>query len=331
VLRIGGFQHNSRVILAPMSGIADRPFRQVSRQLGTYWSISEMVTSRQDLWDKGKSVKRLPDFYEEEPRWVQILGTDAGQMAEAATRCVELGAQIIDINMGCPARKVCRRLSGSALMRDETLVAEILAAVVTAVDVPVTLKMRLGWSKNEMNAVNIARMAEDLGVQLLTIHGRTRACGFSGSVDYDAIAEVKSRVSIPVVANGDITHPEQARQLMNKYKFDGVMIGRAARGKPWLPAEISSAIGDPVLYKKYSDISLFSVLTTHLVLIYEFYGKIMGVRMARKHFGWYLQNVANSKDMVREFNRLASCNEQQEYIKKIISENKMTRYQCEVA
>jgi len=317
VLKIGSFQHPSRVIVAPMAGVTDRPFRQVCRAQGAHWMIAEMVTSNTSLWSSDKSRARLPDINEAGPRWVQILGTEPEEMAEAARANVDFGAQIIDINMGCPAKKVCRKLAGSALMRDERLVSDILSAVVSAVNVPVTLKMRLGWSKDTMNAVTIAKIAEDAGIQLLSVHGRTRECRFKGPVDYEEIGRVKSSVNIPVIANGDIVCPDQVVSLVRTFGFDGVMIGRGILGKPWLVEKINGALAGENKGLIMSVAQWKELLTTHLMLLNEFYGGNRSVRIARKHIGWYLGHVANGIDMAREFNRLSDSLQQKDYIKKI--------------
>ena len=231
MLSIGPYSSTSRVIVAPMAGVTDKPFRDLCHRLGSFWSVSEMVTSNQQLWETSKSRHRLDHTGETGVSWVQLAGSDPDQIAQAALINVELGAQIIDINMGCPAKKVCNKAAGSALLRDEKLVADILAAVVDSVEVPVTLKIRLGWSPDEINAQSIAAIAESEGISLLTVHGRTRACKFSGSVDYDAIAAVKASVSMPVVANGDILTPYQAKKVIDQTGCDAVMIGRAAPGE----------------------------------------------------------------------------------------------------
>lgn len=306
MLKLGPFQHESRVIVAPMAGVTDLPFRHLCRSLGAYWLVSEMITSRNELWASSKSLGRLPDQSEPEPRWSQIVGARPDDMARAASMNVEMGAQIIDINMGCPAKKVCRKLAGSALLKDEKLVADILKAVVSAVDVPVTLKMRRGWSPEHTNAVTIAKIAEDAGIQLLTVHGRTRACRFSGQVDYQAIGEVKNAVSIPVIANGDITSAEQARLLIDEFGFDGVMLGRVIQGRPWLVAQIDTHLAMKPVPRSPSCEELTRLLTRHLLLLSEFYGENRGIRIARKHIGWYLGRVETGRQLSRQFNQLNS-------------------------
>ncbi|MCB1691342.1 MAG: tRNA dihydrouridine synthase DusB [Pseudomonadales bacterium] len=309
MLTIGTLSHPSRVIVAPMAGVTDQPFRNVCRHFGAFWVVSEMITSDTRLWHTRKSQGRLCYHDEVDPRWVQIAGGEPAMLADAARQCAELGAQVIDINMGCPAKKVCNRAAGSALMRDEALVAHILAAVVRAVDVPVTLKMRLGWSRTSRNAVDIARIAEDTGISLVTVHGRTRACKFEGEADYDGIAEVKAAVSIPVVANGDIDSPRKAGEVLRHTGCDAVMVGRAAQGRPWLPAAIDYYLntGD---FKKNPDASeIKAMLVTHIIHLSQFYGEVMGVRIARKHVGWYLQSV-EAPSFRKWFNTLQTTGEQ---------------------
>jgi len=295
MLTIGPFEHQSRVIVAPMAGVTDQPFRNMCRRYGAHWLVSEMLTSDTSLWKTPKSANRLRFQGEKGPRWVQIAGAEPAMMADAAGFNEARGADIIDINMGCPAKKVCRKAAGSALMKDVALVQKILSAIVSAVSVPVTLKIRLGWSEDEQNAVEIAKLAEEEGIQLITVHGRTRAARFSGVVDYDAISRVVDAVDIPVVANGDIDAPEKARSVLESTGAAAVMIGRGAQGKPWLPAQI-----DQYLHlgrvKKNPDLGeIKSVLATHITELSEFYGEGMGVRIARKHVGWYL-NACFSTD-----------------------------------
>lgn len=314
MLKLGPFKHESRVIVAPMAGVTDLPFRNICRSLGAYWMVSEMVTSQRELWASPKSLDRLPHESEGEPRWVQIVGADPVAMAEAAKMNVDMGACIIDINMGCPAKKVCRKLAGSALLRDEKLVTNILTTVVGAVDVPVTLKMRLGWSPDEVNATNIAHIAEDVGVQLLTVHGRTRACRFSGTVNYEAVGEVKDSVTIPVIVNGDITSAKQAKSLVENYGFDGVMIGRAVQGRPWLAAQISACLSGTDQPTEPGPEELIELLTIHLRSLSKFYGENRGVRIARKHLGWYLKNLPGGHQLIREFCQLNCLDTQIAYV-----------------
>jgi tRNA-dihydrouridine synthase B len=309
MLSIGPYSHSSRVIVAPMAGVTDQPFRNLCRQFGANWLVSEMVTSDIRLWRSRKSQHRLRFHDEKEPRWIQIAGADPAMMAQAAAENVAKGAQIIDINMGCPAKKVCNKLAGSSLLRDEKLVAKILETVVSAVQVPVTLKMRLGWSRDQVNAVNIAKIAEQSGIQLLSVHGRTRADRFAGCVDYDAIGLVKQSVSIPVVGNGDITSAEFAQTLLQKYDLDGVMLGRSVQGRPWFAAEVDAYLNGRE-YRVPNRTEIIDLLCGHLVALSDFYGEITGVRVARKHVGWYLAYLCESNETRACFNQLNSLDSQ---------------------
>ncbi|HIG40096.1 MAG TPA: tRNA dihydrouridine synthase DusB [Gammaproteobacteria bacterium] len=301
-----------------MAGVTDQPFRNLCRSQGAYWVVSEMVTSDHRLWDTVKSSHRLRFQTESEPRWIQIAGGDPRILAEAARLNVERGAQIIDINMGCPAKKVCNKMAGSALMRDEQLVGRILESVVNAVDVPVTLKIRLGWSLQEKNAQVIARMAESTGVQLLTVHGRSRACRFTGQVDYEAIGEIVQSVSIPVIANGDIDSETKAADVLSQTGAAAVMVGRAAQGRPWLVAQIDHYLKTGKLKKSPGLCEVKTILISHIKNLAEFYGEVMGPRIARKHVGWYFRGISKdyaAKDYVessflREFNGLSHSQEQ---------------------
>jgi tRNA-dihydrouridine synthase B len=318
MLSIGPFIRSSKVIVAPMAGVSDQPFRNLCREFGAQWVVSEMVTSDSRLWKTRKSQQRLRFHDEVEPRWIQIAGAEPAQMANAAIQNVMLGAQIIDINMGCPAKKVCRRAAGSALLRDEVLVESILKSVVAAVDVPVTLKIRLGWSKEEINAGRIARIAEDCGVALLTVHGRTRECRFKGDVDYEAIADVKSSVTIPVIANGDIVSPEQARSVLDITKADGVMVGRAAQGRPWLPAMISEYLNTGLSPSEPTDQVVRNTLKKHIETLSVFHGEESGVRIARKHVGWYLE-AWSGRRQGSCFNKLDSLDAQLRFVDELFS------------
>ena len=287
---IGPYQLPNPVVLAPMAGVTDLPFRRLCRRLGAGLVVGEMVSGNPDLRNTRKSRQRLDHTGEPEPIAVQIVGGDPDVMAEAARFNVTTGAQIIDINMGCPAKKVCNKAAGSALMRDEGLVKEILEAVVSAVDVPVTLKMRTGWSPDMRNAVRIAQMAEHVGIRSLAVHGRTRACGYQPTVEYDTIRDVKAAVSIPVFANGDIDSPEKAAQVMQHTGADGVLIGRAAQGRPWIFRQISHYLATGEVLPDPSTDEVRDILLGHLDGLYQFYGEYLGVRIARKHVSWYLQN-----------------------------------------
>jgi tRNA-dihydrouridine synthase B len=277
-----------------MAGISDLPFRQLCRRMGAGMAVSEMLTSDSRLWHTRKSQQRLNHGGETEPRSVQIAGTDAAMMARAAQLSVECGAQIIDINMGCPAKKVCKKAAGAALMKDPKMVAEILTAVVASVDAPVTLKIRTGWSPQQRNGIEIARIAEDCGISALAIHGRTRACGFNGEAEYHTIAEIKSAVSIPVIANGDIDSPHKALQVIQQTGADAVMIGRAAQGRPWLCRQIDQFLATGHIVDAPDDNAIKHILLEHLQALYAFYGEFMGVRIARKHVGWYLKDQNHS-------------------------------------
>jgi len=317
MLKIGPHSHHSQVVVAPMAGVTDVPFRNLCRHLGSYWLVSEMVTSDQRLWHTNKSRTRLVHRDESGISWVQLAGADPELMADAARENVRLGADIIDINMGCPAKKVCNRAAGSALLRDEGLVAAILAAVVNAVEVPVTLKMRLGWSREEINAVAVAGIAEDNGISLLSVHGRTRACRFAGEVDYDAIGRVKASVSIPVLANGDIDSPGTAASVLERTGADGVMIGRAAQGRPWLPGQVDAYLRDGTQVRDPAAEEISDLLYRHVVELHDFYGWHQGIRIARKHVGWTLDWLAPGQGLKARFNRTDDACEQLSLIRKI--------------
>ena len=310
MLQIGPYSLDTQVALAPMAGVTDRPFRQLCRELGAGLVVSEMVTSDPNLWHTRKSSFRLNHQGESEPRSVQIAGGDPEMMALAAQLNAERGAQIIDINMGCPAKKVCNKAAGSALLKDEPLVESILEAVVNAVDIPVTLKIRTGWSPDNRNALTIAKMAEQAGIAALTIHGRTRADKYLGEAEYDTIRSVKEQINIPVIANGDITTPEKARFVLDYTGADAVMIGRAAQGTPWILREIDHYLrhGEKVAPPTLSEIQ--TILNRHLKALHEFYGELMGVRIARKHLNWYLQSVSDVTGFRKEFNQLDTADEQ---------------------
>jgi len=321
-LKIGPFTLDSQVVLAPMAGVTDQPFRLLCRRLGAGMVVAEMLTSDTTLWHTRKSQLRLIHQDEPEPRSVQIAGTEPDQMALAAQLCVERGAQIVDINMGCPAKKVCKKAAGSALLKDEVLVQSILQAVVNAVEVPVTLKIRTGWSPDQRNGTSIARIAEDCGIQALAVHGRTRACAYKGEVEYDTIARIKEAVSIPILANGDITTPEQASRVLQHTKADGIMIGRAAQGNPWLFREIQHYLDTGEALPKASYKEVATVILEHLRQLHRFYGEHMGVRIARKHLGWYVQHLPMGAQFKSRFNQLDLGSEQlasaQEYFAHLI-------------
>jgi tRNA-dihydrouridine synthase B len=288
-MRIGPYSLSPPAFLAPMAGVSDRPFRQLCRRLGAGLAVSEMVGADPRLWDSRKTRLRRDQAGEPAPRAVQILGADPRAMAEAARFNVGRGAQVIDINMGCPAKKVCGALAGAALLRDEALVGRILEAVVGAVSVPVTLKIRTGWDLDHRNGVTIARIAEQAGIQALTVHGRTRACGYRGPVDYASIREIKRTVSIPVIANGDIASPEQARGVLDCTGADAVMIGRGAQGRPWIFRDIAHFLATGERLPPPTPAEIGGWVAAHLGSLYDFYGETAGARIARKHLAWYSQ------------------------------------------
>jgi tRNA-dihydrouridine synthase B len=287
VIQIGPYRLTGRALLAPMAGVTDLPFRRLCRRMGAALAAGEMISANPLLWDTRESRRRRDHSGEPEPRVVQIAGGDPQTVADAARRNVEAGAQIIDINMGCPARKVCNKDAGSALLRDEALVADILHATVRAVDVPVTLKIRTGWNTATRNAVTIARIAEDAGIQALAVHGRTRACRFEGSAEYETVAAVKQSVRIAVIANGDIDSPAKALHVLRQTGADGVMIGRAAQGRPWIFREIEAMLAGNAQPLPPTAREVRDIMLAHLRDLYEFYGPEPGARIARKHIGWY--------------------------------------------
>ncbi len=298
-----------------MAGVTDRPFRQLCRRLGAGMAVSEMVSSNSTLRGNPKTLRRLDHTGEAGPVSVQILGAEPLSMAQAACLNVDRGAQIIDINMGCPAPKVCRQLAGSALLRDTGLVRRILDAVVRAVDVPVTLKIRTGWDPQLRNGVEIARIAEQCGIQALAVHGRTRACGFSGEAEYATIRAIKRAVSIPVIANGDIRTPEKARQVLEFTGADGIMIGRAAQGRPWIFREIDHYLRTGVKLPAPSPHWIKVLLLEHLEDLVGFYGEYQGVRIARRHIGWYSRTHPGGTVFRRRINLSNSPEQQQSLIR----------------
>ncbi|MEK9712316.1 MAG: tRNA dihydrouridine synthase DusB [Thalassolituus sp.] len=300
---IGPYTLPNPVVLAPMAGVTDRPFRQLCRELGAGLVVGEMVSGNPDLRNTRKSKLRLNHTGEPEPIAVQIVGGDPLVMAESARFNVENGAQIIDINMGCPAKKVCNKAAGSALLRDEVLVKDILQAVVEAVDVPVSLKIRTGWAPDERNAVTIANIAEQAGIVSLAVHGRTRACGYANTVEYDTIRSVKQAVSIPVFANGDITSAIKAKEVMDYTGADGVLVGRAAQGRPWIFREIVHYLNTGTELPEAPLEEIEAILVRHLNGLYEFYGEYLGLRIARKHVSWYLQSQPGNS-FRKQFNQL---------------------------
>jgi tRNA-dihydrouridine synthase B len=309
-MQIGPYTIAPRVILAPMAGVTDKPFRQLCKRLGAGLAVSEMTISDPRLWQTRKSLHRMDHDGEPAPVSVQIAGTEPKLLADAARYNVDHGAQIIDINMGCPAKKVCNAWAGSALMRDEALVARILEAVVRAVDVPVTLKIRTGWAAGQRNAPTIARIAEASGIAALTVHGRTRDQQYTGVAEHDTVAEIKALLTIPVIANGDIDSPEKARAVLDTTRCDAVMIGRAAQGRPWIFREIAHflATGDTLPPPSLCDIR--DILLGHLDHLHAFYGEQQGVRIARKHLGWYAKDRPENSTFRAVVNRAESADAQ---------------------
>ena len=309
-LKIGPYALPSPFVLAPMAGVTDRPFRALCRRFGAGMTTSEMTTADTRLWQTPKSRHRLDLDLDAEPVAVQIAGSDPGQMADAARACVDRGAQIIDINMGCPAKKVCRRLAGSALLQDESLVAAILTAVVAAVDVPVTLKTRTGWDPEHRNGVTIARIAEDAGIAALAIHGRTRACRYRGDAEYATIARIKQAVGIPVLANGDITSVEKSLEVLELTGADGLMIGRGAQGRPWIFRELDFGLSSDAPKPPVENHELRAIMLGHLNELHRFYGEKTGVRVARKHLTWYCEKLADADEFRHRVVRVDSASEQ---------------------
>ena len=299
-LKIGSVTLANRLIAAPMAGVTDRPFRQLCRELGAGLAVSEMLTADKRLWETRKSRLRMDHSGEPGPIAVQIAGGDPQMLAEAALINQGHGAELIDINMGCPAKKVCRKAAGSALLADENLVARILETVVAAVSIPVTLKIRTGTDPRHRNGLRIARIAEDSGIQMLTVHGRTRAEHYRGCAEYDTIAEIKRSVSIPVIANGDIDSGKKAALVLEKTGADGLMVARASQGNPWIFRQIRIFIKDGITEKPPSEREVHRVLVDHLRQLHAFYGEYQGVRVARKHIGWYLKTQSGSTPLRRQ-------------------------------
>ncbi len=309
-MKIGSHSLRNNLVLAPMAGVTDKPFRQLCRESGAGLAVSEMITSDPTLYNSNKTRQRLDHSGEGAPVVVQIAGAVPNMMADAARFNVDNGADIIDINMACPAKKVCNAMAGAALMQDEALVLKILEAVVKAVNIPVTLKLRSGWDEDNRNAPAIAILAEQCGIQALTVHGRTRACGFTRAAEHDTTRYIKSLLSIPVIANGDIKGPGDALRVLQYTGADAVMIGRAARGNPWIFREISHFLEHGNLLAPPGDAEVCRVLTGHLQSLYEFYGENPGVRIARKHIAWYCRMREDSKPMLVQVNKAQSSSEQ---------------------
>ena len=312
-MNIGPYVLANNLFVAPMAGVTDRPFRMLCKKLGAGYAVSEMVTSRRDLWDTLKTSRRANHDGEAEPIAVQIAGTDAQMMADAAAYNIDRGAQIIDINMGCPAKKVCNKWAGSALMQDEKLALEIVSSVVAACaprNVPVTLKMRTGWAATHKNAVTIARAAESAGVQMVTVHGRTREQGYKGLAEYDTVAEVKAALRIPVVANGDIDSAEKARDVLAYTGADAVMIGRAAQGRPWIFREVAHFLATRTHLAPPLVVEVKRLLIDHLQDHYTLYGEFTGVRSARKHIAWYVKSLPGGEAFRGRMNLLVDPQQQ---------------------
>jgi tRNA-dihydrouridine synthase B len=309
-MRIGSYLIDPAVVLAPMAGVTDKPFRLLCKRLGAGLAVSEMTNADPRVWHTRKSLQRMDHDGEPEPVSVQIAGYDPAMLAEAARFNVANGAQIIDINMGCPAKKVCNVWSGSALLQDEPLVARIVKAVVDAVDVPVTLKIRTGWNRDNRNALNIARIAEDCGIAALAVHGRTRADKYEGNAEYDTITAVKAAVRIPVLANGDVDTPQQARHVLDVTGADALMIGRGAQGRPWIFREIVHFLATGELLPEPEPAEVAAILLGHLEQLYAFHGEQAGVRIARKHLGWYAKDRPENAAFRQVVNRAETATEQ---------------------
>ena len=309
-MQIGPYKLRNNLILAPMAGVTDRPFRQLCRSMGAGLAVSEMVSCNSALRGSKQTLRRMDHRGEAEPKSVQIAGADPQMMADAAQFNVDHGAQIIDINMGCPAKKVCNVLAGSALLKDEKLVGRILEAVVSSVEVPVTLKIRTGWDTENRNALAIAHIAEQSGIQALAIHGRTRQCAYRGDAEYETIAVVKQSVSIPVIANGDISSPHKARYVLERTGADAIMIGRAAQGRPWIFREIENYLNTGEILPKPDVEEIRSIMKNHMSNLYEFYGEFTGVRVARKHIAWYSKGQIGGGAFRQQINQSENSVEQ---------------------
>ncbi len=309
-MHIGSHFLKNRLIVAPMAGVTDRPFRQLCKKMGAGLAVSEMVSSNSLLWGSKKTERRANHEGEVSPISVQIAGADPLMLADAARYNAEKGAEIIDINMGCPAKKICNVMAGSALLQNEKLVGKILDAVVKSVEIPVTLKIRTGWDKQHKNALAIAHIAEDSGIQALAIHGRTRACAYTGFAEYDTIAAVKAEVKIPIIANGDITTPQKADQVLAYTKADAIMIGRAAQGRPWIFREIDQYLQHKRELPSPKVTEIHQILIDHLYDLYDFYGEYSGVRIARKHISWYTKGLVGSAGFRHRMNQLQTSQQQ---------------------
>ena len=331
-----GFQLRNNLFVAPMAGVTDRPFRQLCKKMGAGLAVSEMVTSNSLLYGSTKTLRRANHEGEVAPIAVQIAGADPKMMAEAAKHNVDNGAQIIDINMGCPAKKICNVMAGSALMQDEKLVGQILDAVVSAVpNTPVTLKFRTGWNLAKKNAPTVARIAESAGIRAVAIHGRTRCQQYTGEAEYDTIALVKTLIRIPVIANGDITTPEKARHVLDTSGADGIMIGRAAQGRPWLFREIEHYLKTGAKLPPASVVEIHAILRTHLEELHDFYGQETGFKVARKHISWYTRGLVGSAAFRKEMNTLPSIDQQMQavndFFRRLAEDDEHLKYEQEEA
>lgn len=309
-MRIGNYQLQNNVLLAPMAGVTDLPFRRLCTRLGAGMAVSEMLSSNPEVWDTDKSRARMVHNHEPGIRSVQIAGSDPELMARAAQHNVAEGAQIIDINMGCPAKKVNKKLAGSALLKEPSLVQEILSAVKAAVEVPVTLKIRTGWAPEHRNGVHIAEIAEAEGISALTVHGRTRACMYKGQAEFDTIRDIRQAIKIPLIANGDITSPEKAEYVLAYTGADAVMVGRGAQGNPWIFREIVHYLATGEHHVAPTRDEVTTVMREHVQELHKFYGDWRGVRIARKHIGWYVQGIGDPNNFRTTFNRLETVQEQ---------------------
>jgi len=318
VVAIGRHTLRNCVVLAPMAGVTDVPFRELAWSLGAGLVVAEMTSVNPQLWDTRTSRLRRETVVGVRPRVVQIAGADPAWIAAAARREADAGADVVDVNMGCPAKKVCNRAAGSALLRDEALVERILRSAVDAVDVPVTVKIRTGWSPDERNGVAIAKIAQDAGVASIAVHGRTRACRFVGDVEYDTIAAIKAAVAIPVFANGDIADAEQARRVLAYTHADGVLIGRAALGAPWLPGDIAEALATGRAQRIRGAAEILPIVARHLAHLHAFYGDEQGVRVARKHIKAYLQRLQLDVETIGRFNVLDRADEQRRFMDSLV-------------
>lgn len=315
VLKIGNYTLPNNLIVAPMAGVTDRPFRELCLRYGAGMAVSEMMSSNPKVWNTSKSLQRMVHKGESGIRSVQIAGADPQLMAQAAQVSVENGAQIIDINMGCPAKKVNKKLAGSALLQYPEIIKQILTAVVKAVDVPVTLKTRTGWDTDNKNCVEVAKMAEQCGIQALALHGRTKACMYNGDAEYDSIRAVKNAISIPVIANGDIDSPEKAKYVLEYTGADALMIGRPAQGKPWIFNQIQHFLNTGEHLPPLPTEEVQAILIGHVQALHEFYGEFLGPRIARKHVGWYLKEHDQAGEFRRIFNAIEDANQQLDVLK----------------